>query len=309
VADGGLVAIRFALYADLMLLVGLAAFPLYSFTRAERESRAVLRIDSLLMWLGVAGLLFSVAGFAIASAAMMGVPFTDINGPMLVSMASETDMGTAWCVRLVALSATVIGLLFIRRNQGLQLAWALTGGTVALATLLWSGHAAATEGGVGTAHRVSDITHMIAASIWVGGIAAFGLMLRPHREARNDSDVEILARALATFSRVGTAAVSVIVITGLFNGFVILGGDISALVKSTYGWLLTTKIALVSVMLILAVNNRWRLTPALERSGESDTIESTLARLRVSVTLEAAAGATVLALVAWLGTLAPTASL
>lgn len=307
--DWGLVAIRFALYADLMLLVGLAAFPLYSFTRAERKSRSVLSIDTSLLWLGIAGLLFSVLGFAIASAAMMGVPLTALDGPMLVSMASETDIGVALWVRLVALAATVGGLLFVRRNQSLQLAWAFAGGAVALATLLWSGHAAATEGTIGTAHRMSDIVHMIAAAVWVGGIAAFGLMLRPRRGARNDIDVEIVARALASFSRVGTAAVSVIIITGLFNGFVILGSGMSALFQSTYGWLLMAKVALVGVMLVLAANNRWRLTPALERMAESRDTESALVRLRVSVSLEAAAGAGVLALVAWLGTLAPEGSL
>jgi copper resistance protein D len=308
VADWGLIAIRFALYADLMLLVGLAAFPLYSFTRAEREAHVVLTVDALLLCLGVAGLLLSVLGFAIVSAAMMGVPVTALDAPTLVSMASDTDMGNAFWVRLVALAATVIGLLSVRRNQRLRLAWVLAGGTVALATLLWSGHAASTEGGIGAAHRISDIAHMIAASIWVGGIAAFGLMLCPHREARNDSDVEILTRAMASFSRVGATAVSVIIITGLFNGFAILGGDISALIKSTYGWLLIAKIILVGAMLMLAANNRWRLTPALERLGESVDTESVLARLRASVMLEAAAGAAVLALVAWLGTLAPIMS-
>ncbi len=38
-----------------MLLVGLAAFPLYSFTQEEREKGPVLRLGPLLMWLTLAG--------------------------------------------------------------------------------------------------------------------------------------------------------------------------------------------------------------------------------------------------------------
>jgi len=305
VTDWGLIAVRFALYADLMLLVGLSAFPLYSFTRAEREGRTILRLGTILIWFAVGGLLFSVSGFAIASAAMMGVPLTDLDVPMLVSMASESALGGAWAIRLAALGAGLAGLLLFRRNQSTRLALSCACGTVALATLLWSGHAGATEGALGTVHRTSDIAHMVSAAIWIGGIAAFALLLSPRAETSATPNVAVVARALANFSRVGTAAVTIIVLTGILNGFAIIGEDMLSIFGSTYGLLLALKMALFGAMLILAANNRWKLTPAFERSSASDCAKAALAQLRVSVGLEAAAGAIVLMLVAWLGTLSP----
>lgn len=301
--DWGLIAIRFALYADLMLLVGLAAFPLYSFTRAEREVSAILPVAVKLLWLASAGVLLSIAGFAISSAAMMGVPVSALDFSMLASMANATDQGAAWIVRVVALVSTFTALVLMRRTQTPRYATATVGGAIALATLLWSGHAAATEGALGTAHRISDIAHMIAAALWIGGLASFCLLLA--RPAQDSGHVALAACSLEGFSSVGTAAVIIIALTGLFNAYAILGPDIPTLFQSTYGMLLVAKFGLFGAMLMLAANNRWRLTPALDLGITGDGTEAAWTRLRISVALEAASAAAVLGLVAWLGTLAP----
>ena len=308
-ADWGLIAIRFALYADLMLLVGLSAFPLYSFTRAERETRAMLPLGTWLPWLTAAGLLLSIAGFAVASAAMMGEPVGSLDLSMLSVMADETAVGTALKVRLVALTVILTGVLLIRRNQTARLGCSLVGGAVALATLLWSGHAGATEGALGVAHRISDIAHMIAAALWIGGIAAFALLIRQPAQMQSAAHVTVVGCSLENFSRIGTAAVGIVLLTGIFNGFVILNADVSSIFDSTYGLLLTAKVALFGVMLFLAANNRWKITPALTQSLHSGGTKTAWTQLRISIAWEATAGATVLVLVAWLGTLAPTPSL
>lgn len=302
-ADWGLVAIRFALYADLMLLVGLAAFPLYSFTRSEREDGAILPLGGKLLGLALAALPLSAAGFAISSAAMLGVTVSALDFPMLASMAVETEQGAAFLVRMAALVATLAALVLLRPSQTPRYAAAMVGGSIALATLIWSGHAAATEGALGVAHRISDIAHMIAAALWIGGIVAFCLLFA--HPAQGAAHVTLATRSLADFSRVGMVAVAIIMLTGLFNGYAILGADITTLFQSTYGVLMAAKLVLFAAMLSLAANNRWRLTPALERAAASDHSEATWTRLRISVALETAAGATILALVAWLGTLAP----
>lgn len=300
-ADGGLVAIRFALYADLMLLVGLSAFPLYSFTRTEREEHTVMPLGAILAWLAAGGLLFSVLGFAIASAVMMGIPLAEVDGPMLLSMASETDQGAAWLARTAALAAAIAILIMLRRWPSYQYGLALPCGAVALATLLWSGHAAATEGVFGAVHRISNITHMLAAAIWFGGIAAFGLLLS--RPALSDAHIYFVTRSLADFARVGTAAVAIIGVTGLINSYIIVGTNVKSIVQSPYGILLTVKLIFFGAMLGLAANNRWKLTPAL--SLANDGPQEAWRSVRISIALEAAAGMAILGIVAWLGMLAP----
>lgn len=299
--DWGLVAIRFALYADLMLLVGLGAFPLYSFTPAEREASAILPLRTILAWLAVGGLLFSALGFAFSSAEMMGIPLAEIDAPMLLSMASETEQGAAWLARTASLSVAIAFLIILRRQRSLQYTVALASGAVALATLLWSGHAAATEGALGTIHRISDIAHMVAAAFWMGGIAAFCFLLA--ESAPSNAQVRIVTRSLADFSRVGAVAVTIIGVTGLVNGYAILGTDVSKLVRSPYRILLTVKLIFFGAMLVLAANNRWKLTPSLSHAADGTT--AIWSRLRISIALEAAAGTSILVLVAWLGRLAP----
>jgi len=110
------------------------------------------------------------------------------------------------------------------------------------------------------------------------------------------------AQSLERFARVGTGCVIAIAATGLINFEMIAGLDrASRVLRSTYGYLLVAKLLLFSGMLALAALNRWRLTPAL---FDADGRTSSTA-IRRSLALEASAAASILALVAILGTLEP----
>ncbi|WP_415427240.1 CopD family protein, partial [Staphylococcus borealis] len=62
-------------------------------------------------------------------------------------------------------------------------------------------------------------------------------------------------------------------------------------------------------MLLLAAANRFRLTPALNAALEApERAPAAVAELKRSLGIEAGAALTVLALVAWLGRLAPIVS-
>ena len=73
--------------------------------------------------------------------------------------------------------------------------------------------------------------------------------------------------------------------------------------------LLALKLLLFAAMLALAAANRWRLTPALEAALIDSDADPAMAAaaMRRSLIAELMAGAAILALVAWLGTLDPFA--
>jgi putative copper resistance protein D len=101
-----------------------------------------------------------------------------------------------------------------------------------------------------------------------------------------------------------------LVLTGLVNVWFLVGPSQIALAASTaWGAALLAKLAVFGVMLSLAALNRFRLTPRLERDMTGGRATAALAALKRSVAFESAAGFIVLALVAWLGTLAPPAAL
>jgi len=301
------IGIRFALYAALMLLTGLAAFPLYTFRRGARENRLLAAMFVRFQrWLCGLGLLVSTAGLVVLTATMHGVAPASVAPEMLRTMLVETDVGAAWLVRTVALLVAAIAAWSFTRRRRIAATMLAVAGVAALTTLAWSGHAGATEGLTGTVHRISDALHMIAAAIWLGAIAAFLILLRPRRHGLPPKRIALAARSLDRFGRVGTICVLVITATGLVNAQLILGlENAGRSIASTYGQLLLIKLLLFGAMLALAAANRWRLTPALTAASIDADSSRAAAAIRRSIAAEAAAAGTILALVAWFGTLEP----
>ena len=109
-----MIAIRLGLYLSLMLLVGLAAFPLYALRHDERPEGQVLPLWWALTFWSVTAITLSGLGLAALIAAMMGGPLTDIDWETSQSILFETPIGTAWLVRMAAL-AVVLMAAFPRR--------------------------------------------------------------------------------------------------------------------------------------------------------------------------------------------------
>ena len=308
--DWGIIVIRLGLYLSLMVLMGLAAFPLYALRGNERVEGRIIPLRNALIFWSSAAIILSVIGFLVLMAAMMGTSIADIDWEMCRTVLFGTPIGTAWLIRMAALIAALLAALTIIRSDYLRL-MAITGASaVALATLMWTGHAGAMEGQLGSIHRISDVLHILAAAIWLGGIIAFLKMLRPPDDKLWGDRLVVAHRALDSFSQVGTVCVAVIVVTGLINGQILVGFfNIPALFDSTYGRLLVLKLVLVGFMLLLGAKNRWRLTPNLGLALSDGSTRPAVSALRTSLLLEAAAALVILGLVAWLGTLEPTASM
>ncbi|MBK7163139.1 MAG: hypothetical protein IPH79_11930 [Sphingomonadales bacterium] len=170
------ICIRFAQFASQMLLVGIAAFPLYALRSNERADATVnLALGALLPILAAIALCATVGGFIVMSANMMGVTLAEIDGTMLLSMVSETDAGRAALGRLAALVTALLVLAWRTDRTGFRLCAVAVLGAVSLSTLVWSGHAAATEGVAGTVHRVSDTVHCcLPRSGWEQSCASCG---------------------------------------------------------------------------------------------------------------------------------------
>ena len=305
-ADAASIAVRFALYVDLMLLFGIPAFAL-SVTGRQGGDRS-LALRPIVTACAMVGLVLSAAGIALLAASMSGVAVSAVELSSVRLLVAETASGTAWLVRVAALVTALVIVLAARDGRGTRVALTLIGG-VALATLAWLGHGVMNDGRTGIAHLVADIGHLVAAGIWVGALACLTMMiLRPvdDMDARRRDD---LHRALAGFGLVGAVAVGIIVVTGLVNSWLLVGYEnVGSLGKTLYGQLLLAKLALFGGMLGLAALNRFRLAPALGRAAaQGDTVAAVRA-LRLSLVFEAASAAAILALVAWLGTLAPPMS-
>lgn len=303
-SDWGIIALRWALFISLGLLFGLTAFKRLSLG-GDRPSDGDVRHAWVLLILAVSAAALSVLGFAVQVSSMTGMPLAEVDLATVQSLLDGTALGLALKVRLAALLAVIIMAVATAL-------WRLSSSTVqilvsgvALATLTWSGHGAATDGTVGWAHLAADILHLLAASTWIGALAGFLWML--FRAGSEDvGTARRTCKLLADFATVGSSLVVILLLTGLANAYFILrDGDPRAALVAPYGQLLALKIALFVGMLGLAAVNRFRLTPALSAAVASGDPERTLKPLRRSIVLEFGLAIGILVLVAWLGMLAP----
>ncbi len=245
-------------------------------------------------------------GLMLASiAAMMGQPLATLDLSMVEAMTLTTDMGWAFMARTGLLFAGLVALITGHKAAGLPIAAFCF--AAALLTLGWSGHAAATEGTLGWAHRLGNGVHLLAAGLWLGAIGWFvHLSVIAHRKAENVPVAPLLA-AMHGFAPFGMALVATVSITGLINAQLIFGlENYAATLTTSYGLLLFFKIAIVGAMLGIGAHNarssrRYVLTEA-SAGRDHDPV---LFALRRSLGFEMILGIVVIGLVAILGMLSP----
>jgi putative copper resistance protein D len=281
------VAVRFGSYAALSLIAGLPLFLWLSLGAVQGD--AVFR-----RWRGPYGLLLiigagiSLLGLLCATAAMAGTPVLPVDWDMVRLVLAATASGKAMLAR-AALLLAMLPLLWLIALRPMALLAA-----VAAVTLAWSGHAAAGEGTLGGIHLAADMVHILAAALWIGGMAC---LLTSLGQPRNGPTLSMLR----AFALIGSVIVVLLIATGVLNTAMILGLDgFQAALGTTYGQLLAVKVAAFLLMLALAANNRFRLTPAFER----DPLAARTA-LRRAIGIEIGLAAVILLLVAWLGMIDP----
>ncbi|MBB3589266.1 Copper resistance protein D [Sphingomonas aurantiaca] len=304
--DWPLIAVRFALYATLSGLFGLSAFSLYGLKARERADALALR--PWLVGSGLLGLLFSGIGLALLAAAMAGAPLWPVDQEAVGMLLSGSATGTAWEARVAALVVASIAALVAAGRAALLGLVAFAAG-VALATLAWAGHGAMDEGAVGWVHLGADILHLLAGGAWAGALLGLVLLVARPAGRVDAAHLTLTHRALHGFGLVGTIMVGTIAVTGIVNAWLLVGvANLPNLAATVYGQLLIAKLVLFGAMLTLASFNRFRLTPAFERSITAVDHHGALRGLRRSLAVEASCAVAILALVAWLGTLEPPAS-
>lgn len=305
-SDWSLIGVRFALYFAMAALFGLSAFSLYGLQTRERSN--ALALPLWLVGSAILSLLLSIGWLVLMASSMAGTPLWPLDQEAIGGLLTGSAIGAAWKLRMVALVVAAFAAMFAGQRS-LWLSVVMLASGIALGTLPWTGHGAMDEGASGWVHLAADVLHLIASSAWVG--ALLGLLLLVSRPASHvdAAHLGLTHRALHGFGTVGTTVVATVVVTGLVNAWMLVGIDnVAALATTLYGQLLLGKLALFVAMLGLASLNRFRLTPAFERSIASADHRGALGALRGSLAAETACVVVVLGLVAWLGTLAPPSS-
>jgi putative copper resistance protein D len=239
-----------------------------------------------------AALAGAVAVLLATAAEMVGEASAAFDPETLATVVTATGFGQVWAARLL-LGALLLALV-VQGRADVRVVAALS--AVFLGSVALTGHAAAQPGPEGWPHRAADAAHLLAAGAWMGALVPLAWL------ALRRSESEGAREAMIRFSGMGYLAVATLVLTGVVNTWTTLGPPWK-LFDTAYGRLLSVKLALFAVMLGLAAANRTRLVPRLK--GEPRA--AAMARLGRHVAAEQGLGLLVVAVVAVLGTIDPSA--
>ncbi|MEO3748123.1 copper resistance protein CopC [Plantactinospora sp. B5E13] len=246
--------LRWTGFAALALLVGVAFFVTYAW-----PAGAVRRGVRRLLWLGwAASLVSGLAAFLAYGPYVADLPLRRAFDGALLATTLETRLGVALIVRTGLLILLIPALLVLTRRPSTgtgagsgprrpaarvlpPVAVLLVGAGLAV-TWGVANHSAAGEYRVPA--LVSDVVHLVAMAVWLGGLVVLAGVLLPAR------DVSAMRTAVPAFSRSAQVSVGLLVVTGMFQLWRQVG-SLPALLETPYGRLLLAKLSLVLVLLAL----------------------------------------------------------
>lgn len=303
------VAARLGQFLAAVVLFGSPLFFLYAIPVDHRLGSALRWSRSMLASAGALLGMSATIALAAQTAVMTGSPVLVFDMETLWAVLEGTQYGHALGARLmVTVLALVLCVSFSPSKIALTAVSVL--GALILASFAWTGHGATGVGAWGVIQVVNDAVHLLAAGVWLGALAVLAILLVTAHRRTETTYLPTLHRALRNFSGVGSVSVAALVATGLINSWFLIGpSHLGELFRTSYGWLLLTKLLAFLGMLLLAAINRFFLTPGLGGvlAYDGPTAPEVHA-LRRSVLLEAGLGIAVLALVSAMGTLAPPSS-
>lgn len=195
--------------------------------------------------------------------AVSGMPLSEAISPSNVMYGIENiDKSAAWlAVAIFAILVSVFTRLVLRWGWVPVL---LVLSIVSILPLAITGHSAA---GGGHDFGVNSLVfHLVAASLWAGGL--FALLAHARRRGAH-MDV-----AIRRYSNVATAAFIVVALSGVINA--LLRIELGALFTSTYGWLIVGKVAALITLGVVGYLQRRSSVAALQ---EDPTARGPLIRL------------------------------
>jgi copper resistance protein D len=263
--------------------------------------RSLLRLT---VWSLIVALLSALLWFWLEVASMSGLPLTSsFSTSAWGTVLLETRFGRTWQLRLglivVAFVLVASALAQVKARRALiAVLWLVT--VVLLVSLALISHAAAA--GMAPLGLLGDMLHLCAAGFWAGGLLPLAMFLA--RVRSSFSLGEMVARVVRRFSTLSLCCVSVLVVSGISNSWLLVG-SIHALFTTPYGQLLLFKLALFAILLGFGTRNRFFVKTKLPKGAANLDL---LAQLRRNVLCEVFLGIAVVVIVACLGVTPPAIS-
>ncbi|EPT6799533.1 copper resistance CopC/CopD family protein [Listeria innocua] len=236
------------LYIGFSLFIGMLVFGLGLYPRKEQLTEKITTRLTKIIWCALAFLGTALLmQLFIQTSITTGVSISESFQPDKLAAFLTTKTGYIWLSEIISwLVLVIFTAIMIRKNK--QWSWfALLTESVLIGYLIFAkaqnGHAAASADKI--VSITADMLHMIAASVWVGGILVLLFVLPKTGKAR-----EIWSR----FAIVAIIAVASILVSGLLMAVMNIG-QMANLFTTNYGKILLFKIGLFLLMALLGLGH------------------------------------------------------
>jgi copper resistance protein D len=289
-----------------ILIAGIFSFDLVTLGLTGRSESNDLheierRLFRLAFWSLIAALLSGLLWFWLEVASMKELSLKNaLSTTAWGAVLFQTQFGRVWQLRLglivgafVLVTSTLVQVK--ARRALIVVLWLVS--LVFLISLAWISHAASA-----TLHSFGvsgDMLHLCAAGLWIGGLVPLVIFLA--RTRASFSLAEMVPRVVCRFSTLSLCCVSVLVVSGISNSWLLVG-SIHALFTTPYGRLLLVKLTLFAMLIAIGARNRFLIKAKPLKTPVGGNV---LSQLRRNVICEALLGSAVVAIVACLGVTPP----
>jgi copper transport protein len=222
-----------------------------------------------------------IAAFVLRASNALQLPLADLPYADLQPFAEKTRFGVAFLAMTLGFGIVSALLLVAWILDRLELRWPALALSVGLAGgLSLSGHQA-TEPNATWLAQAADWLHLVAASVWVGGLVSLAFLVWPLAPAlRRD--------AFLGFARLAIALVGAMVLAGAYLALQRLP-EPSDLWETTYGRLLLVKLAIVAVALTWGAAHHFVVRPRLAAGRDANVRPSLVGEASVALVVLLAA--------------------
>jgi copper transport protein len=247
---------RWAFFVALALLLGTTGLRLLVLSEPLPE-RLSNRLYGLATIGGIAALNVGIAAFVMRADDALQLPFADLLYGDLSPIATKTRFGIAFIVMTLAYALVTALVLLAWILDQPKLLWpAFVTGLGFAAGLSLSGHQGVEPNSTDLT-ALADWLHLVAATLWVGGLVALAMCVWPLAPALRRS-------AFLGFSRIATVLVGVLLVAGAYLSISRLP-TVSDLWTTHYGRTLVVKVVIVGAALAWGAVHHFVVRPRLER--------------------------------------------
>ncbi len=182
--------------------------------------------------------------------------------PTFLTMLMDTRVGVIGIGRL-ALVFILSGLLLPRQNKWNRFA-ALGVSLLFLLTFSLESHAAA--GMTPVIPVIADWVHMIAVSVWIGGLFSFLGSMQLIRKLDPEARTRLTATLIPHFSNLALTSVGILTLTGIYSALMHIG-TVQAMISTSYGQAFILKGIIGFGMVGLGAYNFLVTTPKMRQAA------------------------------------------